>query len=127
MIGFALILFGSFVILPAGLSFVVDGDGKFRSKKEKPVEEVLEQPVVNPDPIAVATLKATKKTVVTLTPICSDEGSEGRLRTASIDFLETVDGLPDETVFEVQGCSDEGMVDIQIVETIEKIKSPLRP
>ena len=114
MIGLALMFFGTFVVVPAGLSFVVDGDGKSRSKKEKPVEQVVEPPVVNPDPIAVATLKATKKTVV-------DEGSEGRLRTASIDFLENVDGLPDETVFEVQDCSDEGMVDIQIVETIEKI------
>jgi hypothetical protein len=121
MIGLALMFFGTFVVVPAGLSFVVDGDGKSRSKKEKPVEQVVEPPVVNPDPIAVATLKATKKTVVTLTPICSDEGSEGRLRTASMDFLENVDGLPDETVFEVQDCSDEGMVDIQIVETIEKI------
>ena len=124
MIGFALMFFGTLVFVPAGLSFVVDGDGKFRRKKEKPVEEVVEKPIINPDPIAVATLKATKKTVVTLTPICFDEGSEGRLRTASIDFLESVAGLPDETVFEVQNCDDEGMVDIQIVETIEKINPP---
>ena len=121
MIGLALMFFGTFVVVPAGLSFVVDGEGKPRRKKEKPVEQVVEPPVVNPDPVAVATLVATKKTVVTLTPICSDEGSEGRLRTASIDFLKNVEGLPDETVFEVQDCADEGMVDIQIVETIEKV------
>ena len=121
MIGLALLFFGTFVVVPAWLSFVVDGEGKPRRKKEKPVEQVIEPPVVNPDPVAVATLVATKKTVVTLTPICSDEGSEGRLRTASIDFLKNVEGLPDETVFEVQDCANEGMVDIQIVETIEKV------
>jgi len=121
MIELALFFFGTFVVLPAGLSFVVDGEVKTRKKKPEPVEQVVEEPIPEPDPVIVATLRATKKTVVTLTPICSDEGSEGRLRTASIDFLENVDGLPDETVFEVQDCSDEGMVDIQIVETIEKI------
>ena len=36
-------------------------------------------------------------------------------------FLKNVEGLPDKTVFEVQDCADEGMVDIQLVETIEKI------
>ena len=121
MIELVLFFFGALVVLPAGFSFVVDGDGKRPTKKEKPVEQVVEQPVVNPDPIDVATLKATKKTVVTLTPICSDEGSEARLRIASIDFLKNVAGLPDQTVFEVQDCGDEGMVDIQIVETIEKV------
>ena len=118
MIELALFFFGTFVVLPAGLSFVVDGEVKTKKKKPEPVEQVVEEPI--PEPVLVARLKATKKTVVTIVPVCSDEGSEDRLRTASIDFLEDVDGLPDEIVFEVQDCADEGVVDIQIVETIER-------
>ena len=123
MIELALIFFGTFVVLPAGLSFAVDGDGGSRKKKEAPVveEPVVEEPVPEPEPILVARLKSTKKTVVTVIPECSDQESETRLRAASLDYLEKVTGLPDETVFEVQDCGDEGMVDIQIVETIEKI------
>tara|TARA_R100001015_G_C4570099_1_gene128316 strand:+ start:374 stop:757 length:384 start_codon:yes stop_codon:yes gene_type:complete len=125
MIELVLFFFGALVVLPAGFSFVVDGDVKPRKKKEEPIEQpVVEEPVVNPDPVVVAQLKATKKTVVTVTPICSDEGSEGRLRTASLDFLEQVDGLPDETVFEVNDCGEEGLVDIQIIETVEKVNPP---
>tara|TARA_Y100001938_G_scaffold143623_1_gene216683 strand:+ start:1795 stop:2154 length:360 start_codon:yes stop_codon:yes gene_type:complete len=118
MIELALIFFGTFVVLPAGLSFAVDGDGGSRKKKEAPV---VEEPLPEPEPIFVARLKSTKKTVVTVVPECSDEESETRLRAASLDYLEKVTGLPDETVFEVQDCGDEGMVDIQIVETIEKV------
>ena len=123
MIELALIFFGTFVVLPAGLSFAVDGDGGSRKKKEAPVveEPVVEEPVPEPEPILVARLKSTKKTVVTVIPECSDQESETRLRAASLDYLEKVTGLPDETVFEVQDCGDEGMVDIQIVETIEKV------
>jgi len=123
MIELALIFFGTFVVLPAGLSFAVDGDGGSRKKKEAPVveEPVVEEPLPEPEPIFVARLKSTKKTVVTVVPECSDEESETRLRAASLDYLEKVTGLPDETVFEVQDCGDEGMVDIQIVETIEKV------
>ena len=123
MIEVALIFFGTFVLLPAGMSFAVDGDGGSRKKKEAPVveEKVVEQPPPEPEPIFVARLKSTKKTVVTVVPECSDEESETRLRAASLAYLEKVTGLPDETVFEVQDCGDEGMVDIQIVETIEKI------
>ena len=123
MIELALIFFGTFVVLPAGLSFAVDGDGGSRKKKEEPVveEPVVEEPLPEPEPIFVARLKSTKKTVVTVVPECSDEESETRLRAASLDYLEKVTGLPDETVFEVQDCGDEGMVDIQIVETIEKV------
>jgi|TARA_R100000030_G_scaffold97710_1_gene86866 hypothetical protein len=123
MIELALIFFGTFVVLPAGLSFAVDGDGRDRKKKAAPVveEPVIEEPLPEPEPILVARLKSTKKTVVTVVPECSDEESETRLRAASLDYLEKVTGLPDETVFEVQDCGDEGMVDIQIVETIEKI------
>tara|TARA_R100000315_G_C5191492_1_gene111720 strand:- start:223 stop:597 length:375 start_codon:yes stop_codon:yes gene_type:complete len=123
MIELALIFFGTFVVLPAGLSFAVDGDGGSRKKKEAPVveEPVVEEPVPEPEPILVARLKSTKKTVVTVIPECSDQESETRLRAASLAYLEKVTGLPDETVFEVQDCGDEGMVDIQIVETIEKI------
>lgn len=120
MIELALFFFGTFVVLPAGLSFVVDGEVKTKKKKPEPVEQVVEEPIPEPEPVLVARLKATKKTVVTIVPVCSDEGSEDRLRTASIDFLENVDGLPDEIVFEVQDCADEGVVDIQIVETIER-------
>jgi hypothetical protein len=123
MIELALIFFGTFVVLPAGLSFAVDGDGGSRKKKKAPVveEPVVEEPLPEPEPILVAKLKSTKKTVVTVVPECSDEESETRLRAASLDYLEKVTGLPNETVFEVQDCGDEGMVDIQIVETIEKV------
>ena len=123
MIELALIFFGTFVVLPAGLSFAVDGDGGSRKKKKAPVveEPVVEEPVPEPEPILVARLKSTKKTVVTVVPECSDQESETRLRAASLAYLEKVTGLPDETVFEVQDCGNEGMVDIQIVETIEKI------
>jgi len=123
MIELALIFFGTFVVLPAGLSFAVDGDGRDRKKKAAPVveEPVIEEPLPEPEPILVARLKSTKKTVVTVVPECSDEESEIRLRAASLDYLEKITGLPDETVFEVQDCGDEGMVDIQIVETIEKV------
>ena len=123
MIELALSFFGTFVVLPAGLSFAVDGDGGSRKKKKAPVveEPVVEEPVPEPEPILVARLKSTKKTVVTVVPECSDQESETRLRAASLAYLEKVTGLPDETVFEVQDCGDEGMVDIQIVETIEKI------
>ena len=123
MIELALIFFGTFGVLPAGLSFAVDGDGGSRKKKKAPVveEPVVEEPVPEPEPILVARLKSTKKTVVTVVPECSDQESETRLRAASLAYLEKVTGLPDETVFEVQDCGDEGMVDIQIVETIEKI------
>ena len=123
MIELALIFFGTFVVLPAGLSFAVDGDGGSRKKKEAPIveEPVVEEPLPEPEPILVARLKSTKKTVVTVVPECSDEESETRLRAASLDYLEKITGLPDETVFEVQDCGDEGMVDIQIVETIQEI------
>lgn len=123
MIELALIFFGTFVVLPAGLSFAVDGDGGSRKKKEAPIVEkaVVEELPPEPEPILVARLKSTKKTVVTVVPECSDEESETRLRAASLNYLEKITGLPDETVFEVQDCGDEGMVDIQIVETIEKI------
>tara|TARA_R100000808_G_C2096813_1_gene115261 strand:+ start:70 stop:435 length:366 start_codon:yes stop_codon:yes gene_type:complete len=121
MIELALIFFGTFVVLPAGLSFAVDGDGSSRKKKKAPVveEPVIEEPIPDPEPILVARLRSTKKTVVIVVPECSDEESETRLRAASLDYLEKVTGLPDETVFEVKDCGDEGMVDIQIVETIE--------
>ena len=123
MIVTALLFFGTLIVLPAGLSFAVDGDGSSRKKKKAPVveEPVIEEPIPDPEPILVARLKSTKKTVVIVVPECSDEESETRLRAASLDYLEKVTGLPDETVFEVQDCGDEGMVDIQIVETIEKI------
>ena len=125
MIELALIFFGTFVVLPAGLSFAVDGDGGSRKKKKSPVEqaakeEVVQDPAPPPEPVLVARLKATKKTVVTVVPVCFDEGSESRLRDASIDYLNKVEGLPAETVFEVKDCANEGMVDIEIVETIEK-------
>jgi hypothetical protein len=127
MIVTALIFLGTFVILPAGLSFAVDGDNGSSVSKEDPVEPVVEdaiveQPVPEPEPVLVARLKATKKTVVTIVPECTDDGSETRLRAASLDYLGKVSGLPDETVFEVQDCGDAGMVDIQIVETVEEIK-----
>tara|TARA_R100001443_G_scaffold25942_2_gene39036 strand:+ start:11735 stop:12118 length:384 start_codon:yes stop_codon:yes gene_type:complete len=121
MIELALIFFGTFVVLPAGLSFAVDGDGRDRKKKAAPVveEPVIEEPLPEPEPILVARLKSTKKTVVIVVPECSDEGSEKRLRAASVDYLNQVEGLPTETLFEVKDCADKGMVDIQIVETIE--------
>ena len=124
MIELALIFFGTFVVLPAGLSFAVDGDGGSRKKKDAPVEqvveeEVVEEPIPPPEPVLVARLRATKKTVVIVVPECSDEGSEKRLRAASVDYLNQVEGLPTETLFEVKDYADKGMVDIQIVETIE--------
>jgi len=126
MIVVTLVFLGTFVVLPAGLSFVSDGDLGAQAKKQTPIEQVVvEEYIPDPDPVFVARLKAKKKTVITLVPVCSDEGSEGRLRTASLDFLEQIEGLPEETVFEIQDCGDEGMVDIQIIETIEK--DPSKP
>ena len=59
MIELALIFFGTFVVLPAGLSFAVDGDGRDRKKKAAPVveEPVIEEPLPEPEPILVARLK----------------------------------------------------------------------
>lgn len=119
MIEVVLIFVGALLVLPAGLSFVVDKERKPK-KKEAPVEVVIEEPEPDPEPVLVARLKATKKVLVTVVPVCFDDGSEGRLRAASLDFLGQVEGLPEETVFEVQDCADEGVVDIQIIETIEK-------
>lgn len=122
MIEVVLVFVGALLVLPAGLSFVADGERK-PTKKAEPAQQVEQETLPEPEPIFVARLVATKRTVVTVVPVCSDEGSEDRLKTASLEYLENVAGLPDETVFEVAECAEEGVVDIEIVEKIEKIKA----
>ena len=63
MIEVVLIFVGALLVLPAGLSFVVDKERKPK-KKEAPVEVVIEEP--EPEPVLVARLKATKKVLVTV-------------------------------------------------------------
>ena len=104
MIVTALIFLGTFVILPAGLSFAVEGDGRTKKPKKTQIE---------PEPILVPT------TVVTISPKCADEASVSRLRAATFNFLSKVDNLPSDISFNVVDCTPEGMVDIEIVEVPE--------
>ena len=53
-----------------------------------------------------------------ISPKCGDEESEERLRVASLDYLSKVKDLPPDTSFEIQDCTDEGIVDIEIVEVL---------
>jgi len=39
-----------------------------------------------------------------------------RLRAASLDYLSQINDLPSDISFDVLDCTDEGMVDIEIVE-----------
>ena len=121
MIVTALIFLGTFVILPAGLSFAVEGDGRTKKPKKAqidPVPAVEPEPEPEPepevDPEPEPTLVPT--TVVTISPKCEDENSISRLRAATFNFLSKVDNLPSDISFNVVDCTPEGMVDIEIVE-----------
>ena len=48
MIVTALIFLGTFVILPAGLSFAVDGDGRPKKSKPKDIPQKKEEPTYHP-------------------------------------------------------------------------------
>jgi len=124
MIVTALIFLGTFVILPAGLSFAVEGDGRTKKPKKAqidPVPAVEPEPEPEPepevDPEPEPTLVPT--TVVTISPKCADEASVSRLRAATFNFLSKVDNLPSDISFNVVDCTPEGMVDIEIVEVPE--------
>ena len=124
MIVTALIFFGTFVILPAGLSFAVDGDGRTKKRKLEPVTVEVEpepEPEVEPEPLPPPEpeLELVPTTVVTITPKCDDDESVGRLRSATFKFLSQVSDLPPDVSFNVTDCTEEGMVDIEIVE-VEK-------
>tara|TARA_R100000426_G_scaffold21060_1_gene18119 strand:+ start:288 stop:668 length:381 start_codon:yes stop_codon:yes gene_type:complete len=126
MIVTALIFLGTFVILPAGLSFAVDGDGRSKKPKPKPIE-VVPEAEPEPDPIPKPEMviepepepKMVPTTVVTIAPKCDDENSTTRLRAATFNFLSKVDNLPSDISFNVVDCTPEGMVDIEIVEVPE--------
>ena len=128
MIVTALIFLGTFVILPAGLSFAVEGDGRTKKPKKaqidpvtavqpkpKPEPEPEPEPEVDPEPES----KLVPTTVVTISPKCADEASVSRLRAATFNFLSKVDNLPSDISFNVVDCTPEGMVDIEIVEVPE--------
>ncbi len=126
MIVTALIFFGTFVILPAGLSFAVDGDGRTKKRKLEPVTVEVEvepepEPEVEPEPLPPPEPEPelVPTTVVTITPKCDDDESVGRLRSATFKFLSQVSDLPPDVSFNVTDCTEEGMVDIEIVE-VEK-------
>ena len=121
MIVTALIFLGTFVILPAGLSFAVDGDGRSKKPKPKPVEVVPEpQPEPIPEPEILIEPEPEPElvptTVVTIAPKCDDEDSITRLRAATFTFLSKVNDLPSDISFNVVDCTEQGMVDIEIVE-----------
>ena len=121
MIVTALIFLGTFVILPAGLSFAVDGDGRSKKPKPKPVEVVPEpQPEPIPEPEILIEPEPEPElvptTVVTISPKCDDEDSITRLRAATFTFLSKVNDLPSDISFNVVDCTEQGMVDIEIVE-----------
>ena len=136
MIVTALIFFGTFVILPAGLSFAVDGDGRTKKRELEPVTLEVEvkpepepepgpepepEPERDPEPLPPPEpeLELVPTTVVTITPKCDDDESVGRLRSATFKFLSQVSDLPPDVSFNVTDCTEEGMVDIEIVE-VEK-------
>jgi hypothetical protein len=128
MIVTALIFLGTFVILPAGLSFAVDGDG--RTKKPKPAKvEPVPEPVVEPEPEPEPEPQPEPEpapelvpaTVVTISPKCDDEDSINRLRAATFTFLSKVNDLPSDISFNVVDCTNEGMVDIEIVEVPKRL------
>jgi hypothetical protein len=85
------------------------------------------EPFVAPEPLPVAVVGLVpavetlpvvlvEKTIVTIVPGCGDDGSEKRLRMASLAYLSEVDNLPDDISFKVESCASEGMVDIEIVQ-----------
>ena len=124
MIVTALIFLGTFVILPAGLSFAVEGDGRTKKPKKaqidpvpavEPEPEPEPEPEVDPEPEPIL----VPTTVVTISPKCEDENSISRLRAATFNFLSKVDNLPSDISFNVVDCTPEGMVDIEIVEVPE--------
>ena len=120
MIVTALILFGTIVVLPAGLSFLINDEGRSQKKKSAPVKVVEPEPEPKPEPIVEQEPVVEKviKTLVKISPKCGDEDSESRLRAASLDYLSKVKDLPPGTSFEIQDCTDEGIVDIEIVEVL---------
>jgi len=78
----------------------------------EPEPEPIPEPavVVEPEPELIPT------TVVTIAPKCDDEESIARLRAATFNFLSQVSDLPSDISFNVIDCTEEGMVDIEIVE-----------
>ena len=119
MIVSALVFFGTLVILPAGISFAVEREGKQKAPKPTPVEVVPEpepEPIAEPDVVVEPEPELVPTTVVTISPKCDDEESIIRLRAATFTFLSKVSNLPSDISFNVIDCTEEGMVDIEIVE-----------
>ena len=111
MIVTALIFFGTFVILPAGLSFAVDGDGRTKKRKLEPVTVEVEvepepEPEVEPEPLPPPEPEPelVPTTVVTITPKCDDDESVGRLRSATFKFLSQVSDLPPDVTAPKKAC-----------------------
>ena len=82
MIVTALILFGAMVVLPAGLTMVVDGEGS-SSKKKKAPEKIVEpepdsepDPEPEPEPEPEPVIEMVAQTLVKIAPRCSDGESE---------------------------------------------------
>tara|TARA_R100001510_G_scaffold57677_1_gene66801 strand:+ start:1749 stop:2117 length:369 start_codon:yes stop_codon:yes gene_type:complete len=119
MIVAALVFFGTLVILPAGISFAVEREGKQRAPKPTPVAVVPEpepEPIPKPEVVVEPEPELVPTTVVTIAPKCDDEESIVRLRAATFDFLSQTPDLPPNISFDVIDCTEEGMVDIEIIE-----------
>jgi hypothetical protein len=119
MIVAALVFFGTLVILPAGISFAVEREGKQKAPKPTPVEVVPEpepEPIPEPEVVVEPEPELIPTTVVTIAPKCDDEESIIRLRAATFTFLSKVSNLPSDISFNIIDCTEEGMVDIEIVE-----------
>jgi len=119
MIVAALVFFGTLVILPAGISFAVEREVKQKAPKTTPVEVVPEpepEPIPEPEEVVEPEPELIPTTVVTIAPKCDDEESIVRLRAATFNFLSQVSDLPSDISFNVIDCTEEGMVDIEIVE-----------
>jgi len=123
MIVAALVFFGTLVILPAGMSFAVQREGRQKAPKPPIVEVVPEpdpKPIPEPEVVVEPEPELIPTTVVTIAPKCDDEESIVRLRAATFNFLSQVSDLPSDISFNVIDCTEEGMVDIEIVEVQKK-------
>ena len=119
MIVAAVLFFGALVILPAGMSFVVGREEKQERSNPLPVEVVSEtepEPIPEPEAAVEPEPELIPTTVVTIAPKCGDKESINRLRAATFNFLSQMPDLPPNISFDVIDCTEEGMVDIEIIE-----------